>query len=70
MMEAVDIRECNRLEKNASRLDKARKLVDMAIKTNELSDLQLRDVSMKLEIASKKMREVRSSIIRKHDRGF
>lgn len=69
MMIAADIRECNRLEKNAKRLAKARELVEMVIKTNELSDLDLNLVSSKLEKASAALTAMRTRIMKNRDAG-
>jgi hypothetical protein len=64
MMKAIDIRECNRLEKNSKRCEKARKLLQMVAKTNEVSDLDINNMIFKLGRASDEMMKIRRLIMK------
>lgn len=69
-MLAIDIRECNKLEKNAKRLEKALELVNMVAEAGiELDNLDLRFVMKKINEAQEKLLSVRSSIIKSNDQG-
>lgn len=64
MMLAEDIRQVNRLERNAKRLEKARKLIELVHETNEVADCDLLFIADKLQKAEKTMIEIRKAILK------
>jgi hypothetical protein len=64
-MDYLTIRDCNRLQRNANRMAKAAKLVRAAMKTNEVSDLDLGLCADKLEKACRDMSAMRDRIMKK-----
>lgn len=63
MMLSEDIRAVNRLDRNIKRLIKARDLVDLISRENDVSDCDLFFIADKLRKAEEKVRDMRKRIV-------
>lgn len=64
MMRAEDVRECNKLEKNAKRMEEVVRLLALVQKSNEIADLDLGWMQTKAEAARDAMKAMRKKLIR------
>ncbi len=64
MMLSEDIRECNRLERNAKRLQKVLDIMDMVQKENNVSGLDLTFISLKVAHAQRELVKMRETFFK------
>jgi hypothetical protein len=63
MMASEDIRACNRLERNARRLEKVISILESVHRENDLADLDILFVARKIEIARDAIVSMRKRLV-------